>query len=79
ELREPLRGWGSFHFGENRVIYKIFDDLLAVGIAGVGKHNPDASLDIYRRLEAVAKTGRLAETILVTMKGLSRLSPAKEP
>ena len=79
ELREPLAGWRSFHFGEYRVIYKVFDDLPAVGIAGVGKHDAKATLDIYRRLEAVAKTGKLAETVLITMKGLARPSPVKEP
>jgi mRNA-degrading endonuclease RelE of RelBE toxin-antitoxin system len=72
ELKEPLAGWGTFHFGEYRVIYKVFDDLRAVGIAGVGRHDVEAILDIYRRLEAVAKTGKLAERILITMKGVSR-------
>jgi hypothetical protein len=66
-----LAGWRSFHFGEYRVIYKVFDDLLAVAIAGVGKHDAEAALDVYRRLEAVAKTGKLAEAILLTLNGLS--------
>ncbi len=79
ELREPLAGWRSFHFGEYRVIYKVFDDLPAVGIAGVGKHDAKATRDIYRRLEAVAKTGKLAETVLTTLKGLGKPSRAKGP
>ena len=70
-LREPPAGWRSFHFGKYRVIYKVFQDLQTIAIAGMGKHNPDAALDIYRRLEAVARTGKLAGTILKVLKRLS--------
>ena len=43
-LNHSLLGWYSFHYLEYRVIYKVFDDLLAVGIAGIGKHDKDAEM-----------------------------------
>ena len=67
-LLPPLGGWYSFHYLEYRVIYRVYDDLLAVGIAGVGKHDKNAENDIYRRLEDAAKSGRLAESVLVALR-----------
>jgi mRNA-degrading endonuclease RelE of RelBE toxin-antitoxin system len=76
-LNHCLEGWYSFHYLEYRVIYKIFEDLLAVGIAGVGKHDKDAEIDIYRRLEGAAKNGKLAESVLVALKTFS--IPTRNP
>ena len=74
-LIASLEGWFSFHYLEYRVVYKVFDDLPAVGIVGVGKHDRDATLDIYRKLEALAKTGKLAESVLATLRGFSFAPP----
>jgi mRNA-degrading endonuclease RelE of RelBE toxin-antitoxin system len=71
-LHHSLEGWYSFHYLEYRVVYKIFEDLLAVGIAGIGKHDKDAEIDIYRRLEGAAKAGKLAESVLVALQTFSR-------
>lgn len=76
ELSGVLRGWRSFHCGEYRVIYKVYDDLRAVAIAGIGKHDPDAAKDVYRRLENLANTGKLANEMLIAVRGFS-LPPAK--
>ena len=74
-LHGVLAGWFSFHYLEYRVIYKIFDDLKAIGVVGVGKHDADASADIYRKLEVLAKTGKLAESVLSTFRGFSIAPP----
>jgi len=70
-----LEGWFSFHYLEYRIVFKVFDDLLAIGIAGIGKHDKDAERDIYRKLEVLAKTGKLAESVLSTFRALTVLPP----
>jgi mRNA-degrading endonuclease RelE of RelBE toxin-antitoxin system len=72
ELREPLAEWRSFHSGKYRVIFKLYKELKIVAVAGIGKHAPQASQDIYRRLALLAKSGRLAEGILATLRSFSR-------
>lgn len=71
QLREPLAGWRSFHSGKYRVIFKLYKDFKIVAVAGIGKHSPQASQDIYRKLELLAKSGRLAEGILATLHSFS--------
>src|SRR5713226_4811191 len=72
ELREPLAGWRSFHCGKYRVIFKLYEDLQIIAVAGIGKHSVQPAHDIHRRLELVAKRGRLAESILATLRSFSR-------
>lgn len=72
ELREPLTGWRSFHSGKYRLIFKLYEDLQIIAIAGIGKHSLQPSHDVYRRLELVARRGRLAESILATLRSFSR-------
>ena len=68
-LQGILNGWYIFHYLEYRVIYKVYEDLSAVGVVAVGRHDPDVAADIYRRLEAAVHTGKLAESVLVTLRG----------
>ena len=70
-LSGPLRDFRSFHFGSHRVVYRVFEDFKAVTIVGIGAHSPKAKADIYRKLEALAETGRVAESILVSLRGFS--------
>jgi mRNA-degrading endonuclease RelE of RelBE toxin-antitoxin system len=70
-LREPLAAWRSFHSGKYRVVFKLFDDLRIIAVAGIGKHSSHALQDIYKRLEELAKTGRLAEKIVAALRGFS--------
>ena len=69
KLSGPLNEFRSFHFGKHRVVYRVFEDLGAVAIVGIGAHS--ASADIYRRLEALVGTGRVAESLLVSLRGFS--------
>jgi mRNA-degrading endonuclease RelE of RelBE toxin-antitoxin system len=70
-LRGPLEEFRSFHYLKYRVVFKIYDDLRAIGIAGVGQHDPKPDVDIYRRLEALAGQGQLAQTLLSALKGFT--------
>jgi len=72
KLREPLAGWRSFHSGKYRVIFRLYKDLKVIAVAGIGKHSSQATQDIYRKLERLAKSGRLAEDILATLRSFSR-------
>ncbi len=71
KLSGPLNEFRSFHFGKHRVVYRVFEDLGAVAIVGIGAHSASAKADIYRRLEALARTGRVAESLLVSLRGFS--------
>ena len=72
ELSGPLSGWRSFTWRKYRVVFKIYDDIKAIGVVGVGKRLPSSKSDIYRKLEALAAEGKLAERIL---QSLRRFSP----
>jgi mRNA-degrading endonuclease RelE of RelBE toxin-antitoxin system len=72
ELRPPLEGWHSFHSGKYRVIFKLYEDLQVIAIAGIGRHSSQPAQDIYRKLELLAKRGELAKDILAALRGFSR-------
>jgi mRNA-degrading endonuclease RelE of RelBE toxin-antitoxin system len=72
ELREPLAGWRSFHCGKYRVIFKLYEEMKLIAVAGIGAHSSQPTQDIYRKLEGLAKRGRLAENILAALRGFSR-------
>ena len=69
ELREPLAGWRSFHCGKYRVIFKLYKEMKLIAVAGIGEHSSQPTRDIYRKLELLAKRGRLAEDILAALRG----------
>jgi mRNA-degrading endonuclease RelE of RelBE toxin-antitoxin system len=68
ELSGVLKDFRSFHFSEYRVIYRVFEDLRAIAVVGVSKKNPDHQTDIYKRLEALAESGEIADSVLKTMR-----------
>ena len=68
-LQGPLRDFRSFRWGRYRVIYRVFAGQQVVAVAAIGKHSSDARTDVYRRLEALASHGRLAEQLLVSLWG----------
>jgi mRNA-degrading endonuclease RelE of RelBE toxin-antitoxin system len=75
ECSEPLFGileaYRSFHYGDYRVVYRVFEDIRAVSVVGVGKKDKAHQTDLYQRLEELAKKGRLAEAILETYRVIS--------
>ena len=72
ELVGVLKGFRSFAWQEYRVVYQIFDDLHAIAVVGVGMRSPQSAKNIYRKLEALAQTGRLAQGVLFSLRGFSQ-------
>jgi mRNA-degrading endonuclease RelE of RelBE toxin-antitoxin system len=75
ELHGDLKGYRSFTWQEYRVVYKVFDDLLAVAVVGVGLRSPQSAENIYRKLEVLARTGRLAQGVLFSIRGFTKGGP----
>ena len=68
ELTEPLAGFRSFHFRNYRVIYRVYEDLSAIAIVGIGEKSSNPHSDVYKKLENLATTGKLADTVLKTLR-----------
>jgi mRNA-degrading endonuclease RelE of RelBE toxin-antitoxin system len=75
ELHGDLEGYRSFTWQEYRVVYKVFDDLLAVAVVGVGLRSPQSTENIYRKLEVLARTGELAQGVLFSLRGFTKGKP----
>ena len=69
-LRGPLTNYWKHEFGNHRIIYRINSPHRVVAVCAVGVRKQGDSQDIYRQLEAVAKTGRLAEQLASVLKNL---------
>ncbi len=72
ELREPLAEFRCFHWEKYRIVFKVEEKLGSVAIVGVGLRSPQSVTNVYRRLEALANTGKLAEQMqqaLVHIRG----------
>ena len=72
ELVGVLKNFRSFTWQAYRVVYQVFDDLRAIAIVGVGMRSPQSAQNIYRKLEALAQTGQLAQGVLFSLRGFSR-------
>lgn len=72
ELRRPLEGWRSFRCGNYRIVFRVYDDLQAIAVAAVGRRFPQSPSDVYKKLEALAAQGRLAESVLHVLRGFPR-------
>lgn len=72
ELSGILGDFRSLHYGDYRVVYRVFADIKTVSVVGVGKKNRDHRTDLYKRLEALARKGRLADAVLETYRSISR-------
>ena len=71
-LHEDLDGYRSFIWQDYRIVYKVFDDLKAVAVVGVGLRSPQSTENIYRKLEALARTGKLAQGVLFSLRGFTK-------
>ena len=69
-LRGPLAGYWKHQFANRRVVYRIYPAHHVVVICAVGTRKQGDAEDIYRQLESVAKTGRLAEQLAAVLKNL---------
>lgn len=69
-LRGPLAGYWKHQFGNHRVVYRIYSEHRVVVVCAVGVRKQDDAEDIYRQLESVARTGRLAEQLASVLRDL---------
>ena len=67
-LRGALANFWKHEFANHRVIYRIYPQLRVVAICAVGIRKQGDASDIYRQLEAVAKSGRLAGQLASVLK-----------
>jgi mRNA-degrading endonuclease RelE of RelBE toxin-antitoxin system len=69
-LRGPLAKYWKQEFGNHRIIYRNYPQHLVVAVCAVGVRKQGDAEDIYRQLESVAKTGRLAGQLASVFKNL---------
>ena len=69
-LRGSLTGYWKHQFGNHRVVYRIYPQHHVVVVCSVGVRKQGVAEDIYRQLESVAKTGRLAEQLASVLRNL---------
>jgi|SRR5580693_1382602 mRNA interferase RelE/StbE len=74
-LRGSLSGYWKHQFAQHRVIYRIYQQRRIVVVCSVGVRKQGDAADIYRQLESVAKTGRLAEQLTSVLKLLLPKKP----
>jgi mRNA interferase RelE/StbE len=59
-LRGELAGYWKHEFARHRVIYRIYSAEKTVVICAVGIRKAGDAQDVYRQLQSIAETGRLA-------------------
>jgi len=69
-LRGSLAGYWKHQFGNHRLVYRIYPGHRVVVVCAVGVRKQGDVEDIYRQLESVAKTGRLAERLASVLRNL---------
>ena len=69
-LRGSLAGYWKHQFGNHRVVYRIYPQHHVVVVCSVGVRKQGDAEDIYRQLESLAKTGRLAEQLAAVLRNL---------
>ena len=74
ELQGTLKDYRSAHIENYRVVFKIYEELMAIAIVGIGKHDANAKRDTYQRLGALVNQGKFAEHVMATLRGFSRPS-----
>jgi mRNA-degrading endonuclease RelE of RelBE toxin-antitoxin system len=72
ELDGELSGYRSFKWRQYRVVYKVFVDLRAVAVVGLSLRSAQWKENMYRRLETLARTGKLAEGVLFSLRGITK-------
>lgn len=69
-LRGPLAGYWKHEFADHRIVYRIYPDPPTVVVCAVGPRKEGDTQDVYNRLNAVAKTGRLAGQLAAVLEML---------
>ena len=72
ELHGNLDGYRSFAWQGYRIVYRVFDELKAIAVVGVGLRSPQSLENIYRKLETLSRTGELAQSVLFSLRGFTK-------
>lgn len=67
-LRAPLDGYWKHEFASHRVVYRIYPAERIVAVCAVGARRGKHARDVYQQLQAMAKTGKLAEHLAAILK-----------
>jgi len=70
-LRGSLAGYWKHEFASHRVIYRVYPDDKLVVVCAVGARKGSHRKDVYRQLESLARSGRLAERLLAVLKSIA--------
>jgi len=70
-LSGDLKQYRSFHYGEYRVVFQVFEDIKAITVVGIGEKDAHHHAEVYKQLENLARSGKLAATVLETYRTLS--------
>jgi hypothetical protein len=60
-LRAPLEGYWKHEFASHCVVYRIYQERKLAVVCAVGPRKEGDVADIYRKLEAAEKVGKLAQ------------------
>jgi hypothetical protein len=52
------------------VIYRVFEEFNVVAVVGIGKKDAGHHAEIYKKLETLAASGKLAANVLETFRAL---------
>lgn len=77
-LSGPLEAFRSFHYRNYRVVYQVLEDLKIVAVVGVGRKDRHHHGEIYKRLEDLARRGKLAAAVLDTYRSISRTGESSD-
>lgn len=69
-LRGILSNYWKHEFASHRIVYRFYPDSRVVAVCAVGPRKEGDKEDVYRQLESVANTGRLAEQLASVFKKL---------
>jgi mRNA-degrading endonuclease RelE of RelBE toxin-antitoxin system len=74
-LRSPLNLYWKHEFSAHRVIYRIYEERKLLVICAVGPRKQGDAADVYKRFQALAGTGKVAQQIADV---LANLAPPKK-
>jgi len=69
-LHGPLAGYWKHQFGNHRVVYRVYRQRSVAVVCSVGVRKQGDAEDIYRQLESLAKTGRLADQMASVLRNI---------
>lgn len=69
-LRGPLSNFWKHQFANHRIIYRVYESQRIVVVCAVGVRKEGDVEDIYRQLDTVIKTGRLADQLASVLRNL---------